>query len=151
MFTTEEFRAFFEENGYTTLVDTFLETSHLKDADFMTYKVYKNWFFIARKNSSVPINITPDTVLKIKNPLVYQRKGILQEGEKQTEVTLELPGGTFTGAEPVIRILALVDGKNTYKDILQKLKEKGFTIDNEQEIKALLTGFVEQNILTLLS
>ncbi|UCA61828.1 class I SAM-dependent methyltransferase [Chryseobacterium rhizoplanae] len=49
MLTAKEFRAFFEENGYETVVDEIIETSHLNDSNSLVYKVYRNWLFVAKK------------------------------------------------------------------------------------------------------
>ncbi|SIQ80960.1 N2227-like protein [Chryseobacterium sp. RU37D] len=49
MLTAKEFRLFFEKNGYTTITDKIIETSHLNDANSFTYKVYRNWLFVAKK------------------------------------------------------------------------------------------------------
>lgn len=49
MLTAKEFRAFFEENGYQTITDEIVETSHLNDANSLVYKVYRNWLFICMK------------------------------------------------------------------------------------------------------
>ncbi|MBA5629230.1 class I SAM-dependent methyltransferase [Moheibacter lacus] len=51
MFTAEEIRAYFEKNNYTTLIDSVVETPHLEDSNFMSHQVYKNWFFVAEKQS----------------------------------------------------------------------------------------------------
>lgn len=50
MLTAQEFKAFFEENGYETITDEIIETSHLNDSNSFSYKVYRNWLFIAKKN-----------------------------------------------------------------------------------------------------
>ena len=150
MLTAEEFRLFFENNGYTTLVDKIVETPHLEDSNFMTYKVYRNWFFIARKDIVEEIDINDDTILSIKKPLSYERKGIIKEdGEKEMEVTLNLPNGIFNGADSVIQILKLIDGKNSYRDILVKLKKNGFVVDDSDEIKNLLLDFLKQKIISV--
>lgn len=49
MLTAKEFRTFFEENGYETVVDEIIETSHLNDSNSLVYKVYRNWLFVAKK------------------------------------------------------------------------------------------------------
>ena len=49
MLTAIEFKDFFEKNGYTTITDQILETSHLNDSNSFSYKVYRNWLFIAKK------------------------------------------------------------------------------------------------------
>ncbi|WNI38858.1 MULTISPECIES: methyltransferase domain-containing protein [unclassified Chryseobacterium] len=49
MLTAQEFRFFFEDNGYETITDEIVETSHLNDSNSFTYKVYRNWLFIAKK------------------------------------------------------------------------------------------------------
>ncbi|MFV0233924.1 class I SAM-dependent methyltransferase [Empedobacter falsenii] len=49
MLTAEEIRLYFEKNNYTTLVDSVIETPHLEDSNFMSYQVYRNWFFVAKK------------------------------------------------------------------------------------------------------
>lgn len=49
MLTAIEFKEFFEKNGYETVVDQILETSHLNDSNSFSYKVYRNWLFIAKK------------------------------------------------------------------------------------------------------
>lgn len=49
MLTAKEFRAFFEENGYKTVLDEIIETSHLNDSNSLVYKVYRNWLFVAKK------------------------------------------------------------------------------------------------------
>jgi carnosine N-methyltransferase len=51
MLTAEEFRLFFEKKGYITLVDKIIETTHLKESNSLSYQIYKNWFFIAKKGS----------------------------------------------------------------------------------------------------
>ncbi|MDV3926427.1 hypothetical protein CMT52_13245 [Elizabethkingia anophelis] len=51
MLTADEFKLFFERNGYTTIADEVIETSHLNDIDSFAYKVYRNWLFIAKKNT----------------------------------------------------------------------------------------------------
>ena len=132
MLTAEEFRLFFEQNGYETLVDRVVETPHLEDSNSISYRVYRNWFFIAQKKSASLIkqNIDKDTILYIKNPLLYQRKGYLKEGVHETDTILKLPKGEFEGADSVIQILELVDGKNTFQEILYMLNQKGFKIDD---------------------
>lgn len=49
MLTANEFRVFFEENGYQTITDEIIETSHLNDVNSFSYKIYRNWLFIAKK------------------------------------------------------------------------------------------------------
>lgn len=49
MLTAEEIKVYFEKNNYTTLVDCIIETPHLEDSNFMSYQIYRNWFFIAKK------------------------------------------------------------------------------------------------------
>ncbi|MNY60251.1 hypothetical protein D3C86_1967820 [compost metagenome] len=51
MLTAEEFRMFFEKNNYKTIVDKIVETPHLKDGSSISYQVYRNWLFIAEKQS----------------------------------------------------------------------------------------------------
>lgn len=50
MLSAKEFRTYFEENGFTTIVDKTVETNHLEDKNSMCYKTYRNWLFIAMKN-----------------------------------------------------------------------------------------------------
>jgi len=148
MLTAEEFKLFFEENGYTTLVDKVVETPHLEDSNSITYKVYRNWFFIAQKNKIKEHDINNNTILSIKKPLSYERKGIINDGEKEIEVSLKLPSGIFNGADSVIQILKLIDGKSSFKEVLLQLKENGFVVDNPNEIKNLLLDFLKQGILS---
>ncbi|WP_077399150.1 methyltransferase domain-containing protein [Cellulophaga omnivescoria] len=148
MLTAEEFRQFFESKGYTTLVDKIVETPHLEDSNSISYKVYRNWFFIAQKNKKEDIEVNDDTVLSIKEPISYERKGVIKDGIKENEVNLKLPNGNFSGADSVIQILKLVDGKNTFKEILIKLKKNGFVINDSDEIKNLLIDFLKQEIVT---
>lgn len=49
MLTAVEFKDFFEKNGYETITDQVLETSHLNDSNSFSYKVYRNWLFVAKK------------------------------------------------------------------------------------------------------
>lgn len=149
MLTAEEFRFFFEENGYKTLVDSVIETPHLEDSNSISYRIYRNWFFVAQKKRTLPRkqNINMDTVLSIKTPLLYERKGYLKEGINETDTILKLPEGNFEGADSVIKILELIDGKNTFQDILDNLKKQGFTNINSEDIKKLLINFLDQNIL----
>ena len=51
MLTAVEFKDFFEKNGYETIADQILETSHLNDSNSFSYKVYRNWLYVARKVS----------------------------------------------------------------------------------------------------
>ncbi len=149
MLTAEEFRLFFENNGYITVIDKVVETPHLEDSNSISYKVYRNWFFIAQKNitkSSPSIKINDGTILKLKKPIEYERKGILSEGEKELEVTLKLPNGVFVGADAVIQILKLIDGRTSYKRILSKLEINGYKV-LEEEIKTLLLNFLDQGVL----
>jgi carnosine N-methyltransferase len=150
MFTAEEFRLFFENNGYKTLVNKIIETPHLEDSNSISYKVYRNWFFIAQKDVSkaIKLDINENTTLSIKNPLEYERKGFLKDGENEIEVNLKLPSGTFNGANSVIEILKLVDGKSSFKEILAQLKTSGFIVDDTNEIKNLLLDFLRKDILT---
>lgn len=147
MLTAEEFRLFFENNGYTTLVDKIIETPHLEDNNSLSYKVYRNWFFIAKKNKSEDADIDDDTILMIKEPLSYQRTGVIKDGEKEMEVSLKLPNGNFSGADSVIQVLKLVDGKNTFKEIVGRLYNNGYEIENSEQIRELLLGFLKQNII----
>ena len=149
MLTAEEFKSFFESNGYKTITDTVIETPHIEDSNSMSYKVYRNWFFIAQKNEIEELQINDNTVLSIKKPLSYERKGVIKEGEKETEVNLELPKGTFNGASSVVQILKLVDGQNTFNEIIEQLKMNGFAINNSDEIKNLLLDFLSQGILSI--
>ncbi len=151
MLTAQEFRLFFENNGYITLVDKIVETPHLEDSNSISYKVYRNWFFIAQKSLTKPeeLKINDDTVLAIKRPIPYERKGILKEGEEELEVNLELPNGTFNGASSVVQILKFVDGKNTYSEILSELQKKGFNTGNSKEIKSLFLDFLNQGVLSI--
>lgn len=49
MLTATEFKDFFEKNGYKTVTDQILVTSHLNDPNSFSYKVYRNWLFVAKK------------------------------------------------------------------------------------------------------
>jgi carnosine N-methyltransferase len=149
MLTAEEFRLFFENNGYTTLVDKVVETPHLEDVNSISFKVYRNWFFIAQKHKPTKFFINDDTILSIKKPISYERKGIIKDGIKEIEINLKLPSGIFNGAESVIQILKLVNGKNTFEEILIQLKKNGFTLDDSDEVKNLLLDFLEQGILII--
>ena len=51
MLTAVEFKTFFEQNGYTTITDQILITSHLNDSNSMCFKVYRNWLFVAKKDA----------------------------------------------------------------------------------------------------
>ncbi|MFL0139795.1 hypothetical protein V2647_10305, partial [Tenacibaculum maritimum] len=115
----------------------------------ITYKVYRNWFFIAQKNEHKEHVINNDTILHIKKPISYERKGVIKEGEKEVEVLLKLPNGVFKGAESVIQILKLIDGKNSFEKILLQLKKNGFEVNNPDEIKNLLIAFLNQRILSV--
>lgn len=150
MLTAEEFRKFFEERGYITLVDKVVDTSHLEDDNSISYKVYRNWFFIAQKQSLKPAeqNISDNSILRINKPVLYERRGVLKDGENELEVILDLPNGKYNEAGPVIEILKLIDGQNTCKDIFTKLKSKGFEFE-ETEIKDLLLSFLTQQILVI--
>ena len=153
MLTAEEFRVFFENNGYKTLCDKVIETPHLEDSNSISYKVYRNWFFIAKKdisNKKKPL-ITDTTILRLTKPLFYERKGILNNGEKELEVVLKLPSGTFSGADSVIQILKYINGKNSYREIIERLSNNGLIINNESEIKALLSQLIDQNVLVTLN
>jgi hypothetical protein len=50
------------------------------------------------------LDINENTILTIRNPIDYERKGVLKNGEKELEVNLRLPSGTFNGANSVIEI-----------------------------------------------
>lgn len=147
MLTAEEFKLFFESNGYTTLVDKVIETPHLQDSNSISYKVYRNWFYIAQKNPQKKFEINDDTILNIKIPISYERKGNIKEGIQETEVNLSLPNGVFSGAGSVIQILKFVNGKNSFKDILLLLENDGILVDNPNDIKSLLINFLKQGYL----
>lgn len=150
MLSAEEFRMFFEKKGYKTLSDKIIETPHLEDSNSITYKVYRNWVFIAQKqtnNLPEKFVINDNTVLKIKHPIQFERKGVIKDGEKQIEASIKLPSGIFNGAESVIQILKLIDGKKSFKDLITTLNENGFQVDS-QEIKNLLLKFLKQDIIS---
>lgn len=148
MLTAEEFKSFFENNGYKTLVDKIIETPHLEDSNSISYKVYRNWFFIAQKEdkNSIHPNISDDTILEINLPIYYERKGTIKKGIEELEVNIELPNGKFGGAQPVIQILELIDGKNTFNDLMRILNDSGI-IANKDEVKALLFDLLIQGVL----
>ncbi|WP_027393254.1 hypothetical protein [Aquimarina latercula] len=152
MLTAEEFRQFFENNGYTTLVDKVIETPHLEDENSMTYKVYRNWFFVAQKQEKKALNIQieNDSILKITRTLSFETKGVISsEGKKELDTVLELPTGAFEGASPVIEILREIDGSKNYAQVLDSLKKKGFDIANKDQITNLLKDFISQEIITI--
>lgn len=151
MLTAEEFKSFFEKNGYETLVDKVVETPHLEDSNSISYRIYRNWFFIAQKKKTLlkKPSIDNDTILFIKTPLYYEIKGYLKEGINQLDTILKLPEGNFEGAHSVLKILELVDGKNSFQDILNKLRDKGFTEINPEDIKKLLMSFLKRDILSI--
>lgn len=49
MLTAQELKTFFEENGYETITDQIIETTHLNDPNSLVYKIYRNWLFICKK------------------------------------------------------------------------------------------------------
>ncbi len=151
MLTAEEFKKTFENNGYKTLVDKIIETPHLEDSNSISYKVYRNWFFIAQKEKKTSINhnISDDTIFKINRPISYERKGIINKGVEEQEVNIGLPNGKFGGAQPVIQILELIDEKNTFSDLMSILKDSGLIAD-KGEIKGLLNNLLSQGVLTIL-
>ena len=149
MLTAEEFRVFFENNGYTTLVDKIVKTPHLEDSNSITYKVYRNWLFIAQKNKFEELTIGDDTILSINKPISYERKGVIKDGEKEMEAILNLPYGVFNGADSVIQILKLINGKSTFKEILIQLEKNGFIVDNPDQIKDLLLDFLKQSVISI--
>lgn len=152
MLTATEFKQYFENNGYKTLVNKVVETSHLEDSNSISYKVYRNWFFVAQKNissNSTNIEIFDETILKLKIPISYKREGILDEGEKELKVTLNLPDGTFTGADAVIQILKLLDGKTSYIEVLARLQSNGFDVNDAKGIHDLLLDLLKQNVLKI--
>ena len=51
MLTAKEIKDFFEKNGYTTIADEVIETSHLEDQNSLSYKMYRNWLFVAKKEN----------------------------------------------------------------------------------------------------
>jgi carnosine N-methyltransferase len=152
MLTAEEFRLFFENSGYTTILDRIVETPHLEDHNSFSYKIYRNWLFIAKKNNEEyeEYDIQDDSILKINTPIYYERKGILKNGEIELETLLKLPGGVFNNAKPVIQILKLIDGKKSFNEILTLLKDNGFSMDNLDEIKALISDFLKKKILHII-
>ncbi|KPM33418.1 Methyltransferase type 11 [Croceitalea dokdonensis DOKDO 023] len=152
MYTAEEFKQFFENNGYKTLIDKTIETTHLEDSNSISYKVYRNWFFVAQKNissNSTTFEIFDETILKLRTPVSYKREGILDDGEKELEATLNLPNGTFTGADAVIQILKLLDGKTPYIEVLSKLQSNGFDVNDTKGIHDLLLDLLKQNVLKI--
>ncbi len=151
MLSAEEFRTFFEANGYVTLCDKIIETPHLNDSNSISYKVYRNWLFIAQKKNALRSNnsLKENTILAIENPIQYERKGILKNGEHEKEVVLKLPNGMFSGAHSVIQILKLINGQRKFHEIIKDLQTNGFKIDDIQEIKDLIELLINNNVLKI--
>ena len=152
MLTAEEFRQFFEAKGYRTLVDRVVEAPHLDDPNSNSLKGYRNWFFIAQKQTveRPSFAINQDSILHIKKPIPYRREGLLQHGEQETDVILGLPQGEFEGAGAVMVILQFVDGKNTFAQIIEQLNAAGYTVDDPTEIRDLLLSFLYQGVLEII-
>lgn len=152
LLTADEFRDFFENNGYETLIDEIVDSPHLEDPNTMSYKVYRNWFFIARKkdihNTIIPIK--GDTIFRLNELVYYEKKGFLKEGkEEETEVCLELSSGIFNGADSVIQIFKLINGKNSFNEIITKLEASGFIIDDIDSIENLIKNFIISGVISI--
>ncbi len=152
MYTCKEFREEFENNGFETIIDEFVPTTHLDFEKTLIYKSHTNWFYVGKliqKNNE----ILPSTVLRIINDVNFQKR-IRTHSDKGTveTATLIMPNGTlFEGADSVVNILKLIDGKRSVVDILREVELIYGKISQSQEedIYSVLKILIRNKLISI--
>lgn len=137
MLSAEEFKDEFEANGFETLHEEVLELPHMPSSIVMTEKFYTNWFFIARKiGQPAKIGFDARRIYEINQPVYLQNK--VQFGETQVLTTelISKNGAIFEGADGILPLLAMIDGKTTPETITKEAALK-FNLDETAQARVL--------------
>lgn len=152
MLTCEEVREVFEENGFVVTKDEFFETTHLASSRAMSNKTYTNWLFAAEIQKKESDKINHSSVLKIKEKASYSINGNITSKGYETFTQLHMPDGTsYEGAETVVDILKLIDGKRSIQDILNEMTSVfGDEVEEQKEsILKILESLVAKGVLKI--
>jgi carnosine N-methyltransferase len=151
--SANEVRALFYASGFEWAQEAVIPSTHLKSAVSMTSKIYQNWSFCAiRKPSEVPSSrLNPDSIVKLKKEIRHEARGSISDArESLKEVNLTLSTGeTYEGAQCVLDLLRLSDGKKTVLEIVDMLGTEYDLNDDiaRQEVMNLIQSLVDKDIL----
>jgi len=137
MLSAEEFKDEFEANGFETLHESTMDLPHMPSSLLMTQKIYTNWFYIARKiNKKAKTRFDSGLIYEINQPIYLQNKTQFGETQLATTELISKDGAVFEGAESILPLLAMIDGKATLESIMQEVVLK-FNLDETEQLKLL--------------
>lgn len=153
MLTAEEVRWFFEEQGYTILVDEYLETRHLYSPNSMRYRVYDNWFFIAQKPQiEAPKTLKLSSVLNLNDAISLETLAVVERGQcVEIEQLVQLGQASYNLPEIIYEFLLEIDGEQTIEQILTKLKIHDLIAEEQAQFMAILQELLTAKMIQLKS
>lgn len=145
MLTTEEICDFFVDKDYTILANNFLETPHLFMKNSMRHRFYDNWFFIARKNQSVEVNLDVSFDIHPESEVVKIVK--TTRGKLIEEWSISNGDLDYDLPEMIADILCIMDGEKSLRDLLyiQGYEE----IENEMEFISVFKELYAKRLITV--
>mgnify|MGYP001801079567 CR=1 FL=1 len=123
MLSAEEIKDDFVANGFETVHEEMIELPHMSSELFMSKRVYRNWFFVARKVSEVVGQFDPKAVYEINPPIYLQEKRLLGSEEVVEKELVNDQGEAFAGAGSIESLLAFLNGKDTMEVVLEKIRQ----------------------------
>lgn len=122
MLSAEEIKDDFEANGFETMHEEVIELPHMSSDLLMSKRVYRNWFFVARKVENVATGFDTTAVYEINQPVYIQEKRQLGSEETIEKELVNGKGEAFAGAGSIENLLEYMDGKNSIQEVLEKVK-----------------------------
>ncbi len=148
MLTTVEIKEEFANNGFEILHDDSIELPHIATDLRMSWKAYRNWFFIARKKEEGPKGLELEKAYEVNQPVFIEERTKLGEMEPESIELTNKEGVSFEGAGGIIPLLELLDGQSTFNQVIEKMK-KEFEFGNEEmeQVKIIFNELLEKGFI----
>lgn len=156
MLSAEEIALAFEKNGFEIVVNRTVELFHHKSDASMMHRVYKNWFFIARKLRLKEVMITDTSVYAINEGVRYSAHGQIRSNQEESEeIKIEMitsDGTSYATTDLILETIRGANGSLNFTEIMSQIEEEYgqiIPVEDREELKQILTGLVNKKVIKI--
>lgn len=154
MLSADEIKHFFESEGFVTLEEDSLVSTHLKSSVSMLSRNYSNWVFVAKlkKSPQTLQEISENSVLNILQGVIYEEIGSLGKNGALKKIRLLLnPNIKIECDQSLFDLLLFINGERTVLDILNLIQAEYENFDSRQ-VKNVYDGLrflLKNNVIAI--
>jgi carnosine N-methyltransferase len=156
MFSAEDIKSYLFKYGYSGLFETVVNAPHMKAAEKMNVESYDNWVYAAKKTTGSfeekNAALSENTILTFESTVRFSVNGEIGNFGEELHHNLynTYKDKNYDGAEEVIRLLRLIDGQKTLKQIASAYLQQEAGNENDWlKIKSIIVFLMQERILTI--